>query len=262
MRKTFNDIWKRITSFNIIIPTVVTKQSKMTAEKPYQLGLDISGIQHTIDWSKIHEPIAPFVGGAIRPVTYISIKVSEGAMPAYPNGVVDGMCHSHATNAQNTFMPIGYYHFARYHKKSGDAQEQALKFATTLQSLPKPTIHNIKDQITGKATKDYYLDAETNDEVLTPEEWEQWNKDFINKVIELVPDAKDNIGIYGYASLFNANLKPNHSLGSYDLWLAGYGKENQLILPHGWNNGWAGWQFTGSGNHPAISGNVDMDFIK
>lgn len=60
---------------------------------------------------------------------------------------------------------------------------------------------------------------------------------------------------------FIEQMLPNSDwLSTYDLWVAWYNPAPPAI-PAIWNNTWWGWQYTGTGSIPGVSGYVDISFL-
>jgi GH25 family lysozyme M1 (1,4-beta-N-acetylmuramidase) len=197
------------------------------------LGADVSHHNNKPDWPAIVNAGAQFVW----------IKISEGV------GSPDPMAATHATNAHNAGLAIGYYHFGRPDKRNAptvaaDATAEADEAFKIISKLPAPSLTMAVD-----------LENESNwDTPLTKDEYNIWVETFCARTEAL--QGRPPV-LYTYKAYMDTKLPKGHELGRFKLWQANYTVKdcNKLVCASGWQD-WAVWQFTGSAS---LGGNKKLD---
>lgn len=222
-----------------VLETIIDKfesNKKTTIQAKYLVGLDLSHYNSNIDWSKIGQDIN-YKSQNLVAISFLYIKVSEGS------SYKDDLAFSHATNASKNNIPFGYYHFCR--PKLGSAEIEAQNFLNAMKVLSNATLKPV-------------LDFEVEPDGLTKDETAAWINSFAQKLGE-------NLLIYGGGWFIESHLPASNNINRFPLWLAAHTDESKLHIPAGWTD-WTIWQFAGHptvpGNHPAITGNVDMNYAK
>lgn len=187
-------------------------------------GVDVSRWQGTsINWNQVK------ADGYL----FSFMKATDGS--AYKQQFVD-IGKLQASQAKNAGLKIGYYHFAHPTNYDGllkDAQAEANYFIATIKTFPKPNFPLV-------------LDFEDEKMALTPQEAENWIKEFKT----IVNNAGYELILYSYASYLDKSLSKSHQLGGMPLWLASYPKVVDLTKypkkPRGWAS-WIMWQYSEKG---------------
>ena len=197
--------------------------------------VDISSNNGQIDFAKLFAAMAPdSADGKKR----IIIRTSKGY------GDVDSMCAKYAQEATDAGFTVSYYHFAYPDVHTGgtvaaDSYNEADYFCNTIQALP--------------AYENLIIDLEQASS-LSQSDYSAWLKSFLDHVYAR---TNTNCILYTYADYMNRMLPDNHDFGSYKLWIANYGAQNNPPIPKGFK-AWFMWQYSENGKVDGIATNVDM----
>lgn len=205
-------------------------------EDGFVKGIDISHHNRIISWPEVRK-----VG-----IEFVYIKITDGV--ATP----DTMADTHAREARQQGLKIGYYHFCRPDRKIGgtvdsDARAEAKEVTDTLKGLPKadlPLMIDLEDQ-------DNRWDTPLN-----PGDYLTWTTVFLDNVFTGTDPLSFPI-IYSRKEYLDRKLPGSHSLTTR-LWLSRYNPDStQAISANGWPD-WTIWQFTDAGQI-GPNGPLDLD---
>lgn len=196
----------------------------------YVDGIDISNWQNPVGW--------PQVAG--DDLVFSFIKATEGA------GYDDPLFSSHMSGAASEGIPAGPYHFARPdllapgNTLKQDAKSEARYFSNAIQSYLVPG--NLRP----------VLDFEVNGN-LTWTQLSSWVRWFMDEFVSLT-----GIEPIIYISSYYAN-NLDADLSKYDLWIAHWTYDLNVVPNIGNWGEWLVWQYSNSGTVSGISGRVDMN---
>jgi len=202
-------------------------------------GVDISHHNANVDWQAIKD----------ANVSFVYIKVSDGI------GTPDEMAPTHALNAKQNGLKIGYYHFCRPQTRGGTVQQAGIAEAQdtlkVIANLPVPADLPLMLDLENVTEPGHEWDSPLN-----RADYLQWIHSYIDTV---APGGQ--VFIYTYKAYMDGKLPADHDLGTYPLWLASYHTDaNNAACPVGWAD-WQIWQFEGKGvlgkNNP-----IDLDVMK
>lgn len=220
----------RISVFTFIVLTLLVKGACADVEI---MGIDVYGGQGVIDW--------PQVAGA--GYSFVFVKATEGEGWTGDSDARQGNFEANMQGASSAGMLAGAYHFARP-DLGNSAADEASWFVDVAGDYIKPGYLRP------------VLDIEVDVGAFGSAALSSW-------VIEWMETIKSETGveplIYARASYANNYLEA--SLAQYDLWVAHYTYDPNLIPDTGFWDSWAFWQYSDSGQVPGISGNVDLDIF-
>jgi GH25 family lysozyme M1 (1,4-beta-N-acetylmuramidase) len=188
-------------------------------------GLDFSHYQPHVDWQKV-----------ALTIDFAFIKASEGTTGT------DKSFAPHWAQAKTAGVLRGAYHF--FHGNL-DAATQADIFLKTMGKLDNGDLPPVLDLENSGGTK--------------PDTLSQRASLWIQRV-EAATNRKPII--YVSPDFWNTHMAPKTDTfpyADYPLWVAHYGVQKpSLPKDHTWSD-WTFWQFSGSGTHAGVGGQVDLD---
>ena len=188
-------------------------------------GIDVSGWQGAIDWTKVYK-------GGFR---FAFCKATEGT------GFTDNTFKTNMNNGKNAGMLMAPYHYAKPNLNSGEAE--ALHFANVVR--PFITSDNLRPA----------LDLEEGSE-LGKVDLSRWVHDFMTTF-------QRETGVVPIIYV-NTNYAINHldtSVNQYDLWIAQWTYDTSVRPDTGIWGDWDFWQYSNKGSVPGIAGNVDLNLL-
>lgn len=210
----------------LIIPTFLicflmpNSMALSPSSEPTYPGIDVSGYQGNIDYSKV----------AKAGIKIVYMKSSEG------NSYVDSRFERNYTEAKKNGLKVGVYHFLTARSIS-QAEHQAQFFVSLISNK----------SIDCKLAMDFENFGNLNKKQIN-----EIAIAFINKVKEL--SGKE---IVVYSNTYTATYVFEGEVTDYPLWVAQYGV-NQPQDNGNWTS-WVGWQYADDGEVNGINARVDMD---
>ena len=210
----------------LIIPTFLicflmpNSMALSPSSEPTYPGIDVSGYQGNIDYSKV----------AKAGIKIVYMKSSEG------NSYVDSRFERNYTEAKKNGLKVGVYHFLTARSIS-QAEHQAQFFVSLISNK----------SIDCKLAMDFENFGNLNKKQIN-----EIAIAFINKVKEL--SGKE---IVVYSNTYTATYVFEGEVTNYPLWVAQYGV-SQPQDNGNWSS-WVGWQYADDGEVNGINARVDMD---
>jgi len=207
------------------------------AQRP--LGVDVSNLQGSINWSS--------VAGAGK--TFAIAKATEGT------SFTDAYLAGNMAQGKAAGLYMGAYHFARPNLNSPSAE------AAHFWSVAGPYIKADGQTIMP------VLDFEVFSGVVGASSYSDWANQWCNAIVADAAAAGVTVKPILYVSSCNA-CEFDSSVAQWIPWLADYNGESPSTgnpwntctsCEHWGSGGWTLWQYSSVGSVPGISGNTDLD---
>lgn len=190
------------------------------SSEPTYAGIDVSGYQGNIDYSKV----------AQAGIKIVYMKSSEGS------NYVDSHFERNYTEAKRNGLKVGVYHFLTA-RSIAQAETQAQFFVSLISGKNIDCKLAMDFESFGNLNK-----QQINDIAIA----------FINKVKEL---SKKDVVVY--SNTYAATYRFEGEVTNYPLWVAQYGV-NEPQDNGNWSS-WVGWQYADDGEVNGINARVDMN---